>query len=157
MGHNLFLLYIISGKNDMIEDRNHMADHYRDRMEREVVPFLKKYRHSGFFCPDKGQKKIYYESYRREDAKGIVIMVHGFFESAEKYAEMIYYFFQAGYQVYIMDVRGHGRSAREQADLSLVHIDQFKRYLSNLDFPGEVRERTVFHEILEWIENQWEM
>lgn len=115
---------------------------YRDRMEREVVPFLKRYRHSGFFCPDKGQGKIYYESYRREDAKGVVVMVHGFSESAEKYAEMIYYFFQAGYQVYIMDVRGHGRSAREQADLSLVHIDRFERYLSDLDYlAAEVVDR----------------
>lgn len=115
---------------------------YRDRMEKEVVPFLKKHRHSGFFCPDNGQDKIYYESYRREDAKGVIAMVHGFSESAEKYVEMIYYFFQAGYQVYIMDQRGHGRSARGQEDLSLVHIDRFEQYLSDLDYLAtEVADR----------------
>ena len=82
---------------------------YRDRMEKEAVPFLKEHRYCGFFAPD-GQGEIYYERYRQEKAGGTVVMVHGFSESAEKYAEMIYYFLQAGYQVYIMDVRGHGRS-----------------------------------------------
>lgn len=106
---------------------------YRDRMEKEAVPFLKEHRYCGFFAPD-GQGDIYYERYRQEKAGGTVVMVHGFSESAEKYAEMIYYFLQAGYQVYIMDVRGHGRSVRSREDLSMVHIDRYERYLSDLEY-----------------------
>lgn len=106
---------------------------YRDRMEKAVVPFLKECRYCGFFSLD-GQGDIYYERYLTERAVGVVVMVHGFSESAEKYVEMIYYFLQAGYQVYIMDVRGHGRSARSREDLSIVHIDCFERYLSDLEY-----------------------
>ena len=54
---------------------------YRDRMEKEAVPFLKEHRYCGFFAPD-GQGDIYYERYRQEKAGGTVVMVHGFSESA---------------------------------------------------------------------------
>lgn len=107
---------------------------YRDRMDREVVPYLEKYRNSGFFSPEDGQEKLYFESYRREDAKGVIVILHGFTESAEKYLEMIYYFLQAGYQVYSMDLRGHGRSRREEGDLSLVHIGHYQHYLADLEY-----------------------
>lgn len=113
---------------------------YRDRMDREVVPFLEKSRHCGFFSPEDGRipvSKVYFESYRREDARGVVVIVHGFTESAEKYVEMIYYFLQAGHQVYIMDLRGHGRSVREQNDLSLVHIGRYQQYLTDLEYMAE--------------------
>lgn len=123
---------------------------YRESIENEAVPYLKRHRDCGFFCPGGGGKMyrgsgegeeaggmIYYESYRREGARGVVVMVHGFSESAEKYVEMIYYFLQAGYQVYIMDVRGHGRSARSREDLSMVHIGRFEEYLSDLEYLSE--------------------
>lgn len=106
---------------------------YQSRMGKEVVPFLKSRQYCGFFHPN-DQGEIYYESYRQEDARGVVVMLHGFSESAEKYVEMIYYFLQAGYQVYIMDLRGHGRSVRSQADLSLVYIDRYEQYLTDLEY-----------------------
>lgn len=104
---------------------------YQRVMDGEVVPFLEKYRYCGYFSSDAGGK-IYYERYRREHAKGVVVMVHGFSESAEKYAEMAYYFLQAGFQVYVQDVRGHGRSVRIEEDLSLIHVDRYESYLSDL-------------------------
>ena len=62
------------------------------------------------------------------------MIVHGFSESAEKYVEMIYYFLQAEYQVYVCDVRGHGRSVRAVEDLSMIHIDHYEQYLSDLEY-----------------------
>lgn len=106
---------------------------YSSRMETLVCPVLKKYKDSGYFNPD-GTGKIYYESYLRERAVGVVLIVHGFTESAEKYPEMIYYFFQAGYTIYIPDIRGHGRSARFDDDLSMVHIDRYEHYISDLEY-----------------------
>ena len=111
-------------------------ENYLVRMEREVIPLLGKCRHCGYFHPE-GEGEIYYERYWREQAEGAVVIVHGFSESAEKYMEMIYYFFQAGYRVYISDVRGHGRSVRAGRDLSLIHIDRYETYLSDLECLAE--------------------
>lgn len=113
---------------DMISEKD-----YRRRMDEEVVPFLQKSRYCGRFCPD-GDGNLYYERYGGRQARGAVVIVHGFSESAEKYVEMIYYFLQAGYKVYVFDVRGHGRSARAVEDLCLIHIDRYEQYLSDLEY-----------------------
>lgn len=106
---------------------------FQNKMDAEVAPILKKYRYSGYFSPD-GKGNLYYERYMQGQAEKVIVMVHGFTESAEKYTEMIYYFFQDGYQVYIVDIRGHGRSVRENNDLSLVHIDNYERYITDLEY-----------------------
>lgn len=104
---------------------------YQRRMDEEVVPVLERQRQSGWFHPE-GTGRLYYERYGGRSGKGAVVIVHGFSESAEKYVELIYYFLQAGYRVYIYDQRGHGRSARAVEDLSLVHIDDYEQYLTDL-------------------------
>lgn len=109
-----------------------IAEHdYRHRMNMEVAPFLARHRRRGFFEPE-GEGNIYFESYNAAHARAVVVMVHGFSESAEKYVEMIYYFLQAGYRVYIPEMRGHGRSVREAEDLSMVHIGRYEQYLRDL-------------------------
>ena len=111
----------------MISEKN-----YRQKMDEEVAPFLHQNRYSGIFRP-KGDSGLYYERYGGQ-AEQVVVIVHGFSESAEKYVEMIYYFLQAGYRVYIFDVRGHGRSARAVEDLSMVHVDHYEQYLWDLAY-----------------------
>lgn len=106
---------------------------YQERMDSQAVPCLEKTRHTGYFNPD-GTGNLYYERYGDRQAKAVVVMVHGFSETAEKYVEMIYYFLQAGYRVYIPDMRGHGRSVRATADLSLVHIGSYEQYLTDLEY-----------------------
>ena len=106
---------------------------YEDRMNRVVMPYLDKYKECGYFDPD-GRGDIYYEKYCRESPKGVMLIAHGFTESAQKYVEMIYYFLQGGYQVYIMDMRGHGRSVREGEDLSMVHIGRYEHYVADLEY-----------------------
>lgn len=49
-----------------------------------------------------------------------------------KYHELIYYFYLQGYQVAIMDHRGHGKSMREVEDHTIVHIGLFSRYVKDL-------------------------
>lgn len=41
--------------------------------------------------------------------KGVVVISHGFTESAVKYDEVAYYFLKEGYHVYIPEHCGHGR------------------------------------------------
>lgn len=75
---------------------------------------------------------LYYELYPQETQKGTIVISYGFTESCLKYHELIYYFYLQGYQVAIMDHRGHGKSMREVEDRTIVHIGLFSRYVKDL-------------------------
>jgi len=77
-------------------------------------------------------EELYYELYPQKTDKGTIVISYGFTESCLKYHELIYYFFQQGYQVAVMDHRGHGKSLREVEDVTIVHIDLFSRYVKDL-------------------------
>lgn len=76
--------------------------------------------------------ELYYELYPQQTDKGTIVISYGFTESCLKYHELIYYFWQQGYQVAVMDHRGHGKSLREVEDVTIVHIDLFSRYVKDL-------------------------
>ena len=108
---------------------------YLDTMKNEVEPYLKAHCREGYIP---GAEDIYHEKngiigkihvkrYLADDPKGVVVISHGFTEGAPKYEEMIYYFLQAGYHVYMPEHMGHGQSYRLTADPSLVYIDIWKR------------------------------
>lgn len=110
---------------------------FRQKMA-EASLRLKEQRKTGWLEP-KGGGKLYYESYQSPQASGVIVMVHGFTESAEKYQELVWYFVQGGFQVYLLDMRGHGRSARDTGgDLSLVHIDRYETYLEDVEALAEL-------------------
>ena len=69
---------------------------------------------------------------------GTVVVSHGFTESALKYAEMAWYFLQAGFGVLIVEHRGHGLSLRESDDPDVVSIDDWHHYVT--DFVGAVHQ-----------------
>ncbi|MCD8014521.1 MAG: alpha/beta hydrolase [Lachnospiraceae bacterium] len=75
-------------------------------------------------------------------AKGIILISHGFTETADKYFELIYYFLNAGYHVCIPEHCGHGRSYRlVEGDLSLVHTDSWQRYVLDLSFAAHAAKK----------------
>lgn len=106
-------------------------DILEQRMEEEAEPFLQKIRVSGMMKTTEN-KGLYYELYPQENAKGTIVVSYGFTESCLKYYELLYYFYREGYQVAIMDHRGHGRSMREVEDMTVVHIELFSRYVKDL-------------------------
>lgn len=77
-------------------------------------------------------EELYYELYPQRTEKGTIVISYGFTESCLKYHELIYYFYQQGYQVAVMDHRGHGKSLREVEDVTIVHIELFSRYVKDL-------------------------
>lgn len=81
---------------------------------------------------DRAAEELYYELYPQKTEKGTIVISYGFTESCLKYHELIYYFYQQGYQVAVMDHRGHGKSLREVEDVTIVHIDLFSRYVKDL-------------------------
>ncbi len=106
-------------------------ENYSSTMKEIVEPWLADRRTVLWACRGTGQR-IYCERYLAEEAHGVVLISHGFTESAAKYEESVWYFLHEGYHVYIMEHCGHGRSYRLVEDLSLVHVDSHLRYIGDL-------------------------
>ena len=83
--------------------------------------------------PLEGGGTLHAEVYTRYDAKAAAVLLHGYTESAEKLREVTWYLINAGYSVFAMDHRGHGRSVREVGDLSVTHVNRFSDYLHDLE------------------------
>ncbi len=111
---------------NFIEEEN-----YYDTMINLVRPQLEHSKVSGLF-KSFDEKEIYYEYYECQNEKGAIVISHGFCEFSVKFEEVIYYFHQIGYGVYILDHRGHGYSYRETKDLSMVHIRSYDEYVDDL-------------------------
>ncbi len=104
---------------------------FRERMEYLSRTYLKKYRRRGRFTSYDGTR-ISYCVYQNRHAKGNIVISHGFSEFAEKYDEIVYYFLQAGYSVFLAEHRGHGRSERRLANMGKVYVESFAQYVRDL-------------------------
>ena len=108
-------------------------DNYAEVMRTKVEPYVAQRKESGFFERVKGQP-IYYEHFHTDTPKGVIVISHGFTESIQKFTESIYYMLQAGYEVWGMDHRGHGKSFRHNDNPYVVHIDHFSSYTEGLRY-----------------------
>ena len=112
------------------------AEGYAEIMESAVLPYLAE-RKTEKYCEREQGKKIFYLRCLADQPQGIVILSHGYTETADKHLENIYYFLRGGYHVFMPEHCGHGRSYRlcsDTGDLSLVHIDDYQRYVDDLLF-----------------------
>lgn len=113
-------------------------EHYSEQIRDVVEPYLAARRETGFNERVQGQP-IYFEHYRADAPKAVVVISHGFTESIRKYAENIFYLLQAGYEVWGVDHRGHGRSYRANANPFVVHAERFEDYVLDLRHLTETR------------------
>lgn len=104
---------------------------YRANMKKVVEPYLRRYRRCGSFTSFDGTQ-IFFVTYIQKNAKGSIVISHGFSEFAEKYNEMVFYFLQAGYSVFLPEHRGHGRSERKLRNLEKVYVKNFAEYVRDL-------------------------
>ena len=112
-----------------------LSGHYEETMRDTVLPYLKK-RETVLTVEGCEGKPLYCAAYRAENARGTVMIVHGFTENAYKFSELIYSLLQNGFCVVAYDQRGHGRSWRDESmktDLSLTHVSRFSEYVSDLE------------------------
>ncbi|MCR5230011.1 MAG: alpha/beta hydrolase [Solobacterium sp.] len=65
--------------------------------------------------------------------KGSVTMIHGFCEFTGKYHEMIYTFYQMGYSVFFLELRGHGYSECHYPDNRRVYVETFDQYIEDVE------------------------
>lgn len=105
---------------------------YKETMLNEIEPFLKSIRKEDSFSSFDGNK-MSYEAYEKADSKAAVIILHGFTESAEKFRETAYYFYNEGYSVYAPDLRGHGNSYRTSRKSGTVNADSFDDYAKDIE------------------------
>lgn len=88
---------------------------------------------TGYFTPEEGVK-IYYEYFPAQSPRGSVVFVHGLSEFTKKYYEFAAYFVSQGYNVFLYDQRGHGKSHRDTPRPELIHVNSFDQLVSDLDF-----------------------
>ncbi len=96
-------------------------------MREEVEPFLAPHCTKG-----KWRDELYYERFTLPNAKGTVVISHGFTEASVKFHEFIFYLLQSGWNCAVLDHRGHGYSVRAGKDPNVVHIDAFRQYVEDL-------------------------
>ena len=114
-------------KSDFILDE----ENFEQEMEQTVLPFLKQYESENDLTAKDG-KHLHYRTYWQSDAKGTIVILHGFTEFSRKYDEMIYYYLKKGYSVCIMEHRGHGDSDREIDNPCKVYIGSMDQYVEDL-------------------------
>lgn len=93
--------------------------------------WLCKHVHDGFLINKEGMKLRYYYGLQDYPADSMVIM-HGFCGFFGKYHEIAMYFYQAGYNIFFLEQRGHGESEREIINNELVYIKSFDDYVMDL-------------------------
>lgn len=113
---------------------------YAEMMQTIVEPYLEERKQKLWLEREEG-KKIHCMKYTADDAKGVVMISHGFTESIEKYVEVIYYFLKHKYYVYMPEHCGHGFSYRLVENMSLVHVDSYERYVDDFLFVCEYAKR----------------
>ncbi len=83
-----------------------------------------------------GGVDIFTQRLMSDDAKANVIIVHGYCEHSMRYLHFAKHFNEAGFNVFMLDQRGHGRSGGRRAA-----VMQWEEYFDDLDrFVARVKE-----------------
>ena len=116
---------------------------YEKAMKTVVEPYLTARKTETYYERSKGQRSFYIRCLA-DHPRGVVVISHGYTETIEKHLENIYYFLRGGYHVFMPEHCGHGHSyrlCRNTEDLSLVHIDDYNRYVDDLLFVARIALR----------------
>ncbi len=107
---------------------------YARTMNDVVLPWLAA-RRTDETVAGEGGRPLFCSRYAGVGSAGTVLMVHGFTENGDKFAELVHSLLRNGYGVVTYDQRGHGRSWRDPAiaDLSLTHVDRFEEYVADME------------------------
>ncbi len=107
-------------------------ENYLSVMQEKVEPYLAARRTDGTFL-SKGGVTLHFEQYDKKLSRGSVVILHGFTESAEKFREVSYYFRKAGYSVFALDFRDHGKSEHFAGKTERVETESFDLYCDDLE------------------------
>ena len=107
------------------------AEKFEPFMESTVQPWLAAHVQSGQFPGYDGRMLQFYHA-EHPDAKGVIVMLHGFCGFFGKYHEVVYDFWEKGYTIYFLEHRGHGQSYRPVSNPDMVDVSDFEEYVEDL-------------------------
>ena len=110
-----------------------LSKEFETYLNNEIKPWLKDNVHRAtIFTEDELHLSSYYAINPNEKAS--IVIVHGFCEFFGKYHEVAYKFYNEGYSVFFLELRGHGKSDREYPfDDQRVHVDNFDNYVEDVN------------------------
>ncbi|MEL4162903.1 alpha/beta fold hydrolase [Corynebacterium bovis] len=91
------------------------------------------YTEGDFTSRDPHGTKIHWFRNTVPNAKGSIALIHGLAEHSGRYDYVTYRLNQAGYNVYRIDHRGHGKSAAPFNDVALGNVDNFAWLTDDMD------------------------
>jgi lysophospholipase len=130
-----------------------MSPEYRAFRNKVLNPWLKEHVKEGEIQSEDGLRLHYYEALNPRE-KASLVMVHGFCEFFGKYHETAKHFYEAGYSVFFIELRGHGKSERtnpEEPDRR-VSVTSFEEYVGDVHAFMEqvVTPHSLSHQYFLW-------
>lgn len=121
-------------ENHLNPDGLALSGDYAGTMEAVILPYIAA-RRTDATIEGAGGRPLFASRFDADAPAGTVMIVHGFTENADKFAELIHSLLVSGFSVCAYDQRGHGRSWRdpELEELSLTHADRFEDYVADLE------------------------
>ena len=108
-------------------------ENYEENYDTLAVPYLSAHQTADDVFLSFDGRALHYEVYQADDPKGTLTILHGFTESIVKFLPLTYVFLNEGYNVCLLDQRGHGKSFRYVENPSLTHIEKFEEYVKDLE------------------------
>lgn len=109
-----------------------MTEEYRKFIAETIDPWLKEHVTDGYIRSEDGLRLHYYKAVNPNE-KASILMVHGFCEFFGKYHETAYRFYQDGYSIFFLELRGFGLSDRERSyEDERVYVRSFEDYVKDI-------------------------
>ncbi|MBR0367974.1 MAG: alpha/beta hydrolase [Clostridia bacterium] len=110
------------------------SEGYAGTMKGVILPYINA-RRTDRTIPGDGGVPLFTSRFDADRPRGTVLIVHGFTENVDKFAEVIHSLLKGGLSVAAYDQRGHGRSGRAEGldGLSLTHVRDFDEYVRDMD------------------------
>ena len=107
---------------------------YDEYMENENPRWRSEYVKQGDFSSFDGLNLRYYHASQGEgkEPKGCIVMLHGYCGFWGKFHEVAHFFWQAGFDVFFLEQRGHGYSGRQIDDKDMVHVIDYADYIADV-------------------------
>lgn len=103
---------------------------YTEAQPKTIDPYFLSVELQTHLAPD--GTRLAYRFFPVKKSRGTIVIVHGFTEFSEKYAETVFDLKDSGYNVLLYDQRGHGHSARALPDSLKGHVEHFQDYIDDL-------------------------
>ncbi|MBP3892262.1 MAG: alpha/beta fold hydrolase [Solobacterium sp.] len=107
------------------------GNRFETLVEEKIQPWLHERITSGKTVTPDGTHLQYYYAIHPE-AKAAVTFVHGHCEFFGKYHEMLYRFYEEGYSVFFVELRGFGHSDRLVKQMDYVYINSYNQYVEDV-------------------------